>query len=37
MMQTVTLDEAKQRLDELIDAAINGDTILIVRPERPTV
>jgi antitoxin (DNA-binding transcriptional repressor) of toxin-antitoxin stability system len=30
MEQRVTLDEAQTHLDELIDAAVSGETVLII-------
>jgi prevent-host-death family protein len=31
MEQRVTLDEAQTHLDELIDAAVSGETVLIIK------
>jgi antitoxin (DNA-binding transcriptional repressor) of toxin-antitoxin stability system len=36
-MQQVTLDEAKTRLDDLIDAALRGDTVSIMADEKRAV
>ncbi len=34
-MQQVTIDEARQRLGDLIDSAARGDEVVITRDERP--
>jgi antitoxin (DNA-binding transcriptional repressor) of toxin-antitoxin stability system len=36
-MQQVTLDEAKARLADLIDAALDGETVSIAKDERHAV
>ncbi|MBW3624431.1 MAG: DUF2281 domain-containing protein [Armatimonadetes bacterium] len=36
-MQTVNLQEAQSHLDELIEAAVNGETIFIAQEDRPLV
>jgi antitoxin (DNA-binding transcriptional repressor) of toxin-antitoxin stability system len=36
-MQQVTLDEAKTRLADLIDAALEGETVSIAKDERQVV
>ncbi len=36
-MQQVTLDDAKKKLDALIDAAVRGDEVVITREDRPVV
>jgi len=34
-MQTVSLDEAKKRLDDLVEDAARGDEVVIVSENRP--
>ncbi len=36
-MSQVTLDHAKQQLDELVEAAISGETVIITRDGQPLV
>ena len=36
-MQHVTLDEAKKRLGDLIEAAVKGDEVVITKGDRPVV
>jgi prevent-host-death family protein len=36
-MQTVTLDEAKTHLDELIDAAAAGEDVFISKDDRISI
>ncbi len=36
-MQQVTLDDAKKKLGDLIDAAVKGDEVVITREDRPVV
>ena len=36
-MQQVTLDDAKRKLGDLIDAAVKGDEVVITREDRPVV
>ena len=36
-MQQVTLDDAKKHLGDLIEAAINGDEVVITKEDRPIV
>jgi antitoxin (DNA-binding transcriptional repressor) of toxin-antitoxin stability system len=37
MLQTVQFDDAKIRLRDLIDAALNGETVLIAREDQSVV
>ncbi|MTJ07712.1 type II toxin-antitoxin system Phd/YefM family antitoxin [Anabaena sp. UHCC 0204] len=36
-MQQITLDEASQHLSDLIEAALNGDEIFIMKDNQPVV
>jgi prevent-host-death family protein len=36
-MQHVTLDDAKKHLGDLIEAAVNGDEVVITKGDRPVV
>ena len=36
-MQQVTLDHAKERLGDLIEAAVKGDEVVITKGDRPVV
>lgn len=36
-MQQVSLDDAKKKLSDLIDAAVNGDEVVITKEDRPVV
>lgn len=37
IMQQITIDAASQHLHELIEAAINGEEIIITKDEQPVV
>jgi antitoxin (DNA-binding transcriptional repressor) of toxin-antitoxin stability system len=37
MLHTIQFDEAKTRLRDLIDAALNGETVLIARDDQSVV
>ena len=36
-MQQITLDEASQHLSDLIEAALNGEEIIIIKDNQPVV
>ena len=36
-MQQVTLDDAKEHLGDLIEAAVKGDEVVITKEDRPVV
>jgi prevent-host-death family protein len=36
-MQQITLDEASQQLSELIEAALNGEEVIIIKDNQPVV